>query len=124
MHDESPRLQFRIADFLLATALIGSIVGSIASDVPEIAFITASCLGVFIWHRPIVSRLWAVGMIGLGAGLFAGGCHGEYSLSMPDGDLVGWGAGMVVGSVAYLIVLVRRNRLQSSIPRTPGASSP
>jgi len=98
------RFQIGISDLLLITALVAGIAGAIASDKAAVAFIVSSCLGAFIWHRSVVSSLWAIGMIGLGAGLFAAGCDGHHSLNMPDGEMIGWGAGMVVGGLVYLLV--------------------
>ena len=117
-----PRFQIAIFDILLATTLAAGIVAASAMREPDIAFITACCLGAFIWHRPVVAQLWVTGMIGLGAGLFAGGIHGNHSLPMQDGDMVGWGAGMVVGGFTYLYVTTGlRRKLEAERQQTPQA---
>src|SRR5687768_5015623 len=97
-----PRFQIAILDILLLTTLVAGIVAAVATDEPDIAFIVSSCLGLFIWHRPVIAQLWVIGMIGLGAGLFAAGLYGEHDMHMLSGDMVGWGAGMVVGGFTYL----------------------
>ncbi len=96
--------QFRISDILLLTALIAGIVAGVPLQLPIIPFITASCLGIFIWHRPIVSRLWLIAMLSLGAGLIAAGAQRQYLFAMNDGEVIAWGVGMVAGSIAYLAV--------------------
>ncbi len=105
-----PRFQIAIFDILLATALAAGIVGAVTTGEPDIAFITASCLGLFIWHRPVVAQLWVIGMIGLGAGLFGAGLHGQHDMQMQSGDMVGWGVGMVVGGFTYLVVTAKLRR--------------
>ena len=104
---QAPKWQLSIADILLLMALIASILAAAIADEPPIAFVMACCLGAFIWHRPIVSRLWALGLIGLGAGLFTGGMSGEHSLSMRDGEIMAWGVGMLVGGIGYLLIFTR-----------------
>jgi hypothetical protein len=99
-----PRFQIAILDIILLTTLVAGIVAGVGAREPDIAFIVASCLGLFIWHRPVVAQLWVTGMIGLGAGLFAAGMHGRHDMIMLSGDMVGWGAGMVVGGFTYLFV--------------------
>jgi hypothetical protein len=101
---EKPKFQVGLADILLATALIASIIAAASTDEPVIAFLTASVMGAFIWHRPILSRLWATGMVGLGAGLFAAGCTGDRVSSLPTIALIGWGTGIVVGTLVYVAV--------------------
>lgn len=116
-----PRLQIGIFDIFLLTTLVAGIVSAIATSEPDFAFIVACCLGALIWHRPVVSTLWVTGIIGLGAGLLFGGWHGEHSLPMRDGDLVGWGGGMLVGGFVYLVSTTRlRSMLQQEQP--PAAS--
>src|SRR4051812_42602102 len=100
----TPRIQVTIAEMLLATALIASIVAAITTSEPVSAFATASALRAFIWHRPMLSRLWAIGMLGLGAGLFAAGCSGRDYRDLPTIAMLEWGAGMVVGSAGYMVV--------------------
>jgi hypothetical protein len=108
-----PRLQLALFDIFLLTTLAAGIVCSIATGDPDFAFIVASCLGLFIWHRPVVSTLWVIGMIGLGAGLFAAGWRGQHDMRMQNGDMMGWGAGMVVGGFTYLVMSQRlRQQLQ------------
>ena len=99
-----PRFQIGIFDIILLTTLAAGIAAAIGMDDPDIAFITASCLGAFIWHRPVISQLWVTGMIGLGAGLFAAGWQGQHQMPMLNGDMMGWGTGMVVGGFTYLYV--------------------
>jgi len=105
-----PRFQIAIFDIVLLTTLVAGIVAGVTLREPDISFITASCLGLFIWHRPVVAQLWVTGMIGLGAGLFAGGLRGNHDMLMRDGDMVGWGAGMVVGGFTYLYVTTQLRR--------------
>jgi drug/metabolite transporter (DMT)-like permease len=113
-----PRLQIGIVDIFLVTTLLAGIVSAIATGELDIAFIVASCLGAFIWHRPVVSTLWVTGMIGLGAGLFTAGWHGQHHLHMQNGDMVGWGAGMLVGGFTYLVKTTRlRNMLAQEANR-------
>jgi hypothetical protein len=102
-----PRLQIGLFDIFLLTTLVASIVSAIATSEPDFAFIVSSCLGLFIWHRTVVSTLWVTGMIGLGAGLLMGGWHGYHTLPMQNGDMVGWGAGMLVGGFTYLVTTTR-----------------
>lgn len=116
-----PRLQIGIFDILLLTTLVAGVVASISTQEPDFAFIAASCLGAFIWHRPVVSTLWVTGMIGLGAGLFFGGWQGRHSLPMLDGDMMGWGAGMVVGGFTYLVTT---SRLRTMLEREAESPAP
>lgn len=107
-----PRFQIAIFDIVLLTTLVAGIVAAVATSEPDIAFITASCLGIFIWHRPVIAQLWVTGMIGLGAGLFAAGSQGQHQHTLPmmNGDMLGWGAGMVVGGFTYLYVTAQLRR--------------
>jgi hypothetical protein len=115
-----PRLQIGILDILLLTTLVAGIVAAIGTDQPPIAFITSSCLGLFIWHRPVVATLWVIGMIGLGSGLFCAGWQGNHTLHMPTGEVMGWGAGMVVGGFTYLFATARlRQQLKEEQTTTP-----
>jgi hypothetical protein len=93
-----------IGDILLFTALVAGIVAAFYREYAPIGFITASLLGIFLWHRPVGAKLWAIAMLGLGTGLFASGFHGGNRLVQTDSDAVGWGAGIAVGSLAYLVV--------------------
>jgi hypothetical protein len=117
-----PRLQIGILDILLLTTLIAGIAAAMGTDKPGIAFVTSSCLGLFIWHRPVVATLWVTGMIGLGAGLFCAGWHREHSLHMPSGEMIGWGAGMVVGGFTYLVTTARLRQLLKEEQTTPPAA--
>jgi hypothetical protein len=115
-----PRLQIGIFDIFLVMTLVAGIVSAIATTEPDFAFIVASCLGAFIWHRPVVATLWVTGMIGLGAGLLMSGWHGYHTLPMQNGDMVGWGAGMLVGGFTYLVTTTRlRTMLAQETPRNP-----
>lgn len=102
--NERKRWQVSIGDILLFTALVAGIVAAVYREFAPIAFMTASVLGLFLWHRPVGAKLWAIAMIGLGTGLFASGVHGGNRLMQTDSDAVGWGAGMAAGSLAYLVV--------------------
>jgi hypothetical protein len=116
-----PRLQIGLFDIFLLTTLAAGIVSAVASQQPDFAFLVACCLGAFIWHRPVVSTLWVTGMIGLGAGLFAGGWLGEHTFPMSRGDMVGWGAGMLVGGFTYLVTTARlRKMLEDERPANTG----
>jgi hypothetical protein len=101
------RWQFRVTDLLLLVAAVAGVVAAFTNRLAVIAFITASTLGAFLWHRPVLSKLWAIGMIGMGAGVLAAGIDGANTLYMPNGDAIGWGTGMAVGGVIYLVVFFR-----------------
>lgn len=117
-----PRFQIAIFDIFLLTTLVAGIFAAIATNDAEYAFITASCLGAFIWHRPVVAQLWVTGIIGLGAGLFASGYRAQHDMFMRDGEMVGWGAGMLVGGFTYLYVTTGlRRKLESERQQTPQA---
>lgn len=103
------RFQFSIADGLLATAVAAAVVATIAARKSAISFIAAGVLLLFIWHRPVLVRLWVVGTTGFGSGVLTAmfcrhaGAH-DYLLEfgMYTDDLVGWGAGLLVGGlIAY-----------------------
>jgi len=106
--NERKRYQVSIGDILLFTALVAGIVGAYFREYAPIGFMTASVLGIFLWHRPVGAKVWAIAMIGLGTGLFASGFHGGNRLMQTDSDAVGWGAGMAVGGLAYLVVNLLR----------------
>jgi hypothetical protein len=115
-----PRFQIGILDIILLTTLAAGIAATIAMDDPDIVLITASCLGAFIWHRPVISQLWVTAMIGLGAGMFVAGWGGSHQMHILNGDMMGWGAGMVVGGFTYLYVTTGlRRKLESERQQPP-----
>ena len=81
--DDNPRFQFSIVDVLLVTVLVAGILAAVASGQAEIAFSTASFMLLGIWNRPVILRLWAVGILGLGSGLFSAGCNGRHGVNLP-----------------------------------------
>src|SRR5687768_5070548 len=85
------RFQISIADTFLLMSLVASTIAAVVVREPQIAFIMACGLAAFIWHEPVVQRIWAAGMIGLGAGLLAAGVAGNHDLDMTTGEMIGWG---------------------------------
>lgn len=105
----SRRFQFTIADGLLLTAVVAAIVASITTHEAVVSLITLSSLLAFIWHRPVIFRLWATATMGIGSGIlvaiyFHGKGEHQYlsGYRMHTDELAGWGAGLLVGAfVAY-----------------------
>ena len=42
------------------TALVAGIVAALSLGIPSIGMITAAAMLLFIWHRPVLLRLWTV----------------------------------------------------------------
>lgn len=105
----SRRLQFSIADGLLATAVVAAVVATISTREAVVSFITLSALLAFLWHRPVLFRLWAATAMGLGSGLLVAMLryHNDdhqylWDFRMYSNEAAGWGAGLLVGgAVAY-----------------------
>ena len=103
--NDTNRFQFRITDPLLLTALIAGIVAAAVTQTPAIALATASSMVLFIWNRPVLFRLWTVGMIGLGAGLLFAGLNSQfYTFNLQHGEQIAWGAAMLCGSIAAFVL--------------------
>jgi hypothetical protein len=105
--------QIGLRDIFLAITLIAGIFAGIAGQQARISFLTLSLLGLFVWHRPIMMRIWLVTTCGVGSGLFAAmmclGMFGESFLEAfgaTNAELMGWGVGMLVGAiVAWRLLL-------------------
>ena len=100
-------LQFSIADGLLGTAVAAAIVASIATKEAVVSFITLAALLAFVWHRPVLFRLWLTMTIGLGTGLltamlYRGLIDHQYlsGFRMDTDEIAGWGGGLLIGSLA------------------------
>jgi hypothetical protein len=126
--------QFGLSDILLLTAIVAALVATIASRQATIPFITQGILLMFVWHRPVVLRLWVTGTIGLGCGLlvamlFRGKVDPVYfrDFGMYVQDVAGWGAGMIGGGlVAWRLFIanppVRHEASQTATPPESKAS--
>jgi hypothetical protein len=105
--------QIGLRDIFLATALIAGLLAGIAGQQARISFLTLALIGLFVWRRPIMMRIWLVVMCGFGSGLFAAmmclGMFGESFLEAfgaTNTELMGWGVGMLVGAiVAWRLLL-------------------
>jgi hypothetical protein len=98
--------QFGLRDILLVTAVIAALVATITSRQATIAFVALGILLMFLWHRPVLLRLWTTGTIGLGCGLLVAMVYrgkvehvylGEFGMNTED--MAGWGAGMIGGGL-------------------------
>src|SRR5690348_10303230 len=100
------KFQFSIAEGLLATALVAAVVASVATKEAVVSFIALAALPAFVWHRPVIFRLWVTTAIGLGSGLltamlYRGLIDHQYlsDLRMHTEELAGWGAGLLIGGL-------------------------
>jgi hypothetical protein len=97
---------FRISDLFVVTAVVAAFVTHelIGSLLPGLV---ALCLTLIaVWNRPLIFRFWICGMLGFGMGMFAAGVYDLVNFPMPRAEIVGWGAGIVVGTIAATILFI------------------
>jgi hypothetical protein len=103
------KLQLSLLDLFWITGLIACVIGAVTTDTAEVAWIGVGCLLLFVWNRPVLLRLWTVGIIGIGTGLTVAGATGDRVLRMYGSQLTSWGAAMIVaGVVAFIVFDIRR----------------
>jgi hypothetical protein len=121
----SRRFQFSVADGLLVTAIVAALVATLTTKEAVVSFITLAALVAFVWHRPVLFRLWASTSMGLGSGMLVAMLHRgavEHmylsDFRMHTEEIAGWGAGLLVGGcVAY------RSFLSNPPPNPTGDAS-
>lgn len=96
----------RISDFFVATAVAAAFGTQQLFGNVQLGFIALCLTLLAVWYRPLVFRLWACGMLGFGTGMFAAGVYDLANFPMPRAEIVGWGAGIVIGTIAAVVLFI------------------
>lgn len=91
----------RISDLFVVTAVAA---GFAAHGM--LGFIALSFTFLAVWNRPLYFRFWACGMLGFGTGVMLAGVYGLQFYGMQQAELVGWGSGLVVGTIATITMFL------------------
>ena len=95
-----------ISDFFIVTAVIAAfyiqpLVGGV-----QLGLIALCLTFMAVWNRPLILRFWACGMLGFGTGMFAAGVYDLANFPLQRAEIVGWGAGIVVGTLAAILLFL------------------
>ena len=108
------RYQFSMRDLFLAVVPAAALTATIVTQEGIVVLGVLGCMLLFVWHRPVLMRFWAVLTLGLGSGIAAAMVYrGKYPLSlvpewsMLTDELAGWGFGMVVGGLVACWAFIR-----------------
>ncbi|HWL73570.1 MAG TPA: hypothetical protein VNQ74_06840 [Burkholderiaceae bacterium] len=108
------RYQFSIRNLLLLIVIASAVAASVFAQQAFVSFLTLAFLLLFVWHRPVLVRFWAVLALGLGSGLAAAmiyrAQYGQtfiYEWGMDTDQLTGWGVGMSVGGLVVCWAFIR-----------------
>ncbi|MFO1066069.1 MAG: hypothetical protein U0892_19590 [Pirellulales bacterium] len=96
----------RLSDFFVATAVGAAFAGAPMFRTALPGFIALSLTFLFVWKRPLVFRFWSCGMIGFGTGMYLAGTHDLQGYYMQNAELVGWGGGIVLGTITAIVLFI------------------
>lgn len=102
--DIRSRASLRISDLFVATAVVAAFAIYPVIHSVQLGFIALCLTLIAVWDRPLIFRFWACGMLGFGTGMFVAGVYDLANFPMPRAEIVGWGAGIVIGTIAAIIL--------------------
>lgn len=91
----------RLSDLFVVTAVAAGF-----ATHGMLGFIALSFTVLAVWNRPLYFRFWACGMLGFGTGVMLAGVYNLRFYGMQQAELVGWGGGIVVGTVATIVMFL------------------
>ncbi len=91
----------KLSDFFVATGVAAGF-----ATHGMLGFIALCFTFLAVWNRPLYFRFWACGMLGFGTGVFLAGLFDLQFYGMQRAELIGWGGGIVVGTLSAIVLFL------------------
>ncbi|MGN6135829.1 MAG: hypothetical protein ACTHOU_15180 [Aureliella sp.] len=96
----------RLSDLFIVTGVFAAFAATPTVRTALPGFIALSLTLLAVWNRPLVFRIWACGMLGFGTGMFLAGVYHLQGFFLQPAETIGWGGGIVVGTLAAIVMFI------------------
>ena len=107
----------RISDLFIATAVVATFAATPTFRSALPGFIALSLTFLAVWNRPLIFRFWACGMLGFGTEILLAGVYELNGFYLQRAETIGWGGGIVVGTIAAVVLFMGPLAMQSEDPQ-------